>query len=171
MSKLEPLEKSSMQSICPRSFERFHGLQGTPNFLIKMEEANSMAHCPSYEEIWGALKTMKPFKAPEIDGLHAGFFQRLWLLVGDLVRREVKNIFSCQQVPDYLNQTLIALISKLSGPELVSHYRPISLCNIVYKIVTKILVQRLRPLLPSLISPMQSAFLTGRRGTDNVIIA
>ena len=93
------------------------------------------------------------------------------MLVGDSVRKEVKNIFSCQQVPDYLNQTLIALIPKLSGPKLVSHYRPISLCNIVYKTVTKIFVQRLKPLLPSLISPMQSTFLAGRRGMDNVIIS
>ena len=73
------------------------------------------------------------------------------------------NIFSSQHVPKYLNQTLIVLIPKQSGPETVSHFRPISLCNTVYKIVTKILVQRLRPLLPSLISPMQVAFLAGRR--------
>ena len=46
-----------------------------------------------------------------------------------------------------------------------------SLCNMVYKIVTKILVQRLRPLLPSLISPIQASFLAGKRGPDNVIIA
>ena len=114
---------------------------------------------------------MKPFKAPGIDGLHAGFFQRFWLLVGDLVKREVKEIFATQKFPTYLNQTLIALIPKQIGSELVSHYRPISLCTTIYKIVTKILVHRLKPLLPSLISPMQSAFLAGRRGSDNVIIA
>ena len=114
---------------------------------------------------------MKPFKAPGIDGFHAGFFQRLWLLVGDSVKREVKEIFATQKIPAYLNQTLIALIPKQIGPELVSHYRPISLCTTIYKTVTKILVHRLKPLLPSLISPMQSAFLAGRRGSNNVIIA
>ena len=66
---------------------------------------------------------------------------------------------------------MISLIPKQSGPETVSQYKPISLCNTVYKIVTKILVQRLKPLLPSLISPMQATFLAGRKGTDNVIIA
>ena len=63
---------------------------------------------------------MKPFKVPEVDGLHAGFFERFWLIDGDSVRKEVKNIFSYQQVQEYLNQTLIALIPKQSGPETVS---------------------------------------------------
>ena len=53
----------------------------------------------------------------------------------------------------------------------MGHFRPISLCNTVDKIVSKILVQRLRPLLPSLISSMQVAFHEGRRSLDNVIIA
>ena len=83
----------------------------------------------------------------------------------------MKQIFANQKVPDYLNQTLISLIRKQLGPETVSQYKPISLCDIVYKIVSKILVQRIRPLLPRLISPMQAAFLKGRRGVDNVIIA
>ena len=92
-------------------------------------------------------------------------------MVGESVRSEVKKIFANQKFPNYLNQTLIALIPKQLGPETVSQYRPISLCNIVYKIISKILVQRIRPLLLRLISPMQVAFLEGRRGAYNVIIA
>jgi len=61
-------------------------------------------------------------------------------MVGESVRSEVKKIFANQKIPDYLNQTLIALIPKQLGPETVSQYRPISLCNIVYKIISKILV-------------------------------
>ena len=80
-------------------------------------------------------------------------------------------MFRKQEVPEYLNQTLIALIPKQLGPEIVSHYRPISLCITVYKIISKIIVMRIRPLLPSLIPPMQTAFIQGRGGTDNVIIA
>ena len=83
----------------------------------------------------------------------------------------MKHIFANQKIPDYLNQTLIALIPKQLGPETVSQYRPLSLCNIVYKIISKILVQRIRPLLLRLISQMQVAFLEGRRGAYNVIIA
>ena len=85
-------------------------------------------------------------------------------MVGNSVKNEVKSIFANQRVPEYLNQTLVTLIPKQLGPEKVSQYRPISLCNTIYKIVSKILVQRIRPLLPNFISPMQAAFLEGRRG-------
>ena len=72
---------------------------------------------------------------------------------------------------NYLNETLISLIPKYQNPESLSNYRPISLCNLVYKIVSKILVAWIRPLLGSLILPVQTAFIPGRRGTDNVLIA
>ena len=138
---------------------------------LNEEEANSLVQIPSNEEIWCALKSMKPYKAPGVDGLHARFFQRFWLLVGESVKKIARDIFETHEVPAFLNQTLIVLIPKQLGLETVGHFRPISLCNTVYKIVSKILVQRLRPLLPSLVSPMQVAFLEGRRSTDNVIIA
>ena len=92
-------------------------------------------------------------------------------MVGESVKKIARDIFETHEVPAFLNQTLIVLIPKQLGLETVGHFRPISLCNTVYKIVSKILVQRLRPLLPSLVSPMQVAFLEGRRSTDNVIIA
>ncbi|XP_050242398.1 uncharacterized protein LOC126691394 [Quercus robur] len=138
---------------------------------LEVDEANSVGLMPFDKEIWDALRSMKPYKALGSDGMHAGFYQRFWLVAKDSVRSEVKQIFANQKIPDYLNQTLIALIPKQLGLETVSQYRPISLCNTIYKIVSKILVQRIRPLLPRLISPMQAAFLEGRRGADNVIIA
>ena len=114
----------------------------------------TIAHVLSDGEILSALKAMKPYKAHGPDGLHAGFFQRFWLIVGESVKVEIKNIFLNEKMPEYLNQTLIVLIPKILGPETIGHYRPISLCNTVYKIVSKILVNRFRPLLPDLISPM-----------------
>ena len=74
-------------------------------------------------------------------------------------------------MPEYLNKTFISLIPKCIGPETLSQFRPISLCNTVYKVVTKIIVNRIRPLLSNLVSPFQAAFIPGRRGVDNVIIA
>ena len=134
------------------------------------EDKNSIGALVTPEEIKDALWSMKPFKAPGPDGLHAGFFQRFWLLVGVSVREEVMRVFTSRKVPDYLNKTLIVLIPKIQGPEKIGDYRPISLCNSVYKIISKIVVARLRPHLENLISPCQAAFVPGRRGTDNVVI-
>ena len=75
-----------------------------------------------------------------------------------------------KKVPSYLNKTHIAIIPKVQGLEIIGNYRPISLCNTAYKIITKITVARLRPILGEFISPFQRAFLPRRRGTDNDII-
>ena len=74
-------------------------------------------------------------------------------------------------MPSYLNKTHITLIPKIQGPETLGHYRPITLCNTVYKIVTKVIVARLRPHLDKLVSPVQATFVPGRKGLDNAIIA
>ena len=120
-------------------------------------------------EIFYALKTFKPYKAPGPDGLHAGFFQRFWLIVGNSVKTKVKSIFSTGVMPKYLNKTLITLIPKCKSPKSLNNYWPISLCNIVYKLVTKIIVGRIRHLLPSLVFPFQTTFVPGRKEVDNAI--
>ena len=68
------------------------------------------------EEIKNALWSMKAFKSPGPDGLHAGFFQRFWLVVGKSVSEEIKKIFNDRKVPLALNQTYIALIPKKKRP-------------------------------------------------------
>ena len=84
---------------------------------------------------------------------------------------EIKKIFSERRVPKYLNKTHIALIPKIQGPETLGNYRPINLCNSVYKVMTKIIIARLRPFMGNLISPFQTVFVLGRKGVDNAIIA
>ena len=92
--------------------------------------------------------------------MSAGFFQRFWLVVGRSVSEEVL-VFREKKIMEYLNNTNIVLISKTQEPETIGSYRPISLCNLVYKIVSKILFGRIRPLLDQLISPCQIAFVLG----------
>ena len=125
----------------------------------------------SVEEIRDGLWSLKSFKALGPNGLHAGFFQHFWADVKNTVCKEIKEVLRNEIILSYLNETLVTLIPKCQSPETLNNYTPISLCNSVYKIISKIIVARIRPLLDDLISPVQSAFVPGRRGMDNVLIA
>ena len=138
---------------------------------VPFEDSGQLISEINILEVKEALWSMKPFKAPGPDGLHAGFFQRYWSIVGNTIFREVKEIFANFAMPPHLNETLITLIPKCLGANSIGLFRPISLCNAIYKVVTKMIVKRLRPLLPSLISPLQTAFVPSRLGVDNMIIA
>jgi hypothetical protein len=74
-------------------------------------------------------------------------------------------------MPSGVNDTAIVLIPKTKNPTSLKDFRPISLCNVIYKVVAKCLANRLRPLLQEIISETQSAFIPGRMITDNAIIA
>jgi hypothetical protein len=91
-------------------------------------------------------------------------------LRGDIIVA-VKTFFATGHMPEGTNDTSIVLIPKIDNPMSLSDYRPIGLCNVVYKIVSKCLVNRLRPILGGVISENQSAFIPGRMITDNALLA
>ena len=123
------------------------------------------------KEIRDALFQIGPLKAPGPDGMPGRFFRRNWALLKEEVIRAVKNFFTNGVIPEGANDTVLVLIPKGSNPECLTDYRPISLCNVLYKIISKCLVNRLRPHLDGLISETQSAFVPSRLITDNAIIA
>lgn len=80
------------------------------------DESQMLSSMPSALEVHKALSSLKPYKAPGMDGLHAGFFQHFWHILGPSVIDEVLTAFSTTRVPSYLNQTLAVLIPKRNGP-------------------------------------------------------
>ncbi|KAA3475693.1 Retrovirus-related Pol polyprotein LINE-1 [Gossypium australe] len=114
------------------------------------------------EEIKKALFDMAPLKAPGSDGFHAHFFQSQWDLVGGAV---------CEWIEEELNNTLIVIVPKKKNLEDFIHFRPISLCSVLYKIVMKVIANRFKVVFPDYISAEQAGFIAGRNISDNIIIA
>jgi len=122
------------------------------------------------EEISNALFQIGPLKTPGPDGLPARFFQRNWGLLKEDIIHAVRVFFEVGTMPEGVNDTAIVLIPKVQHPETLKDYRPISLCNVLYKVVSKCLVNRLKPPLDAVISENQSTFIQ-RLITDNALIA
>ena len=125
------------------------------------------------EEIKVVLFQMGPTKTPRPDGINALFYENFWHIVGNDVTATVLYFLNSGNMVPKINYTHIVLIPKDKSPEKkkMSDYRPISLCNVIYKIISKVLANRLKLILPQVISVSQSAFVPGRLITDNVLVA
>ena len=122
------------------------------------------------KEISDALFQIGPLKAPGLDGFPARFFQRHWATVKEDIIEAVRRFFVTGVMPEGVNNTTIVLIPKVDNPQCLTEFRPISLCNVVYKIIAKCLVNRLQPILGDNILEEQSAFVPGSLIIDNAYI-
>ena len=118
-----------------------------------------------------ALKQLHPSKLPGPDGMSDLFFQKYWSIVGTNVSNMILNVINSGMSLSNINRTNITLVPKTNNPQRMTEFRPISLCNVVYKLVSKTLANHLKAILPYIISKNQSAFTAGRLITDNVLVA
>ncbi|GMP88073.1 hypothetical protein CsSME_00040189 [Camellia sinensis var. sinensis] len=160
-----------MDSLDSGSFPSHFNLIGVMNSHLSLDNSTFLDQPFSLEEIRSAVFQMGKFKAPGPDGYIAGFYQTYWATVGQSVSEAVLGFLNSSNLFTPLNQTFICLIPKTKSPLTVNDYRPISLCNVMYKIGAKVLANRLSSVLPDLISDNQCAFLKGHLISDNVLLA
>lgn len=137
---------------------------------ITKDKNHELIKIPTLEEFKSTLFQMQDLKAPGLDGFPVIFYKQLWPSIGDDVIRVVTSFFRFGTMPREVNSALIVLIPKTYSPSSANHYRPISLCNIIYKVISKLLVAKLRPHLDKIISPSQSAFIPNRWIAENQVI-
>ncbi|KAK3189420.1 hypothetical protein Dsin_028981 [Dipteronia sinensis] len=139
-----------------------------PNKLLRRSDFLDIPF--SADDVKKALFDMFPIKAPRTDGLPALFYQSHWDTVGHDITTACLRCLNDGDLYPTVNDTLITLIPKIDKPYRMSDFRPISLCNVTYKIVAKTLANRFRFALGDIISEIQSAFVLGRLISDTAII-
>ncbi|KAJ9552677.1 hypothetical protein OSB04_016722 [Centaurea solstitialis] len=122
-------------------------------------------------EIRDAIFQIGNDKAPGSDGFSSKFFKAAWGIVGNDVLLAIHNFFYRSHLPRELNHTLLCLLPKSPNASMVSDFRPIACCSVLYKCISKIIVERMKPYLDGLVSKTQSAFIPGRRIVDNILMA
>ncbi|XP_030479108.1 uncharacterized protein LOC115696343 [Cannabis sativa] len=138
---------------------------------LSLEDQAELIRRPSCEKIKATLFFMSNNKAPRPDGMSVLFFKHYWESVENDFCEAVLDFFHSGRMHKGVNATNIVLNPKVQNPKRPSHFRPISLCNVVYKVISKIIANRIKPVLPRLICPTQAAFVPGRNIQDNNVIA
>ncbi|GMH30432.1 hypothetical protein Nepgr_032275 [Nepenthes gracilis] len=125
----------------------------------------------SDDEIRKTIFSIGDYRAPGPDGFSAHFFKEAWDIMGPSVCEAIRDFFNHGLLLKQMNSTIISLIPKVQSPRLVSDYRPISCYNVIYKVISKIIANRLKMRLSYLVDKCQTAFVAGRHISDNILLA
>ena len=135
-----------------------------------IEHHQWLSSTPLPEEIYRNFFSIPPLKALGLDGYHVIFFQKNWHILGSGIIQVIQEIFETTTIPEDWGATNLILIPKINRPNMITQFRPISLCNTLYKLVSRIILQRLKPYITNIINPCQASFVPSRCTSDNIII-
>ena len=138
--------------------------------LVNEEDNRMMTTHITSEEISKAIHGMNPDKALGPDGFTARFFIACWDIIQKDLVKMVRKSQNCNKIGGSTNSSFLALIPKEKGAQNFARFRPISLCNTGYKIITKVIANRIKKILPKIIPENQGGFIHGRYIQDNIIL-
>jgi hypothetical protein len=161
------IERESHKDIETTLVNHFHGISQEPNqdrteaiqnviqhipHLVTEEQNNNLNKPIAEDKINQALQEMPNGKSQGPDGFTMEFFKSCWEFIKHEVYRVVEDTRRSYSILKALNATMITLIPKENEAKTPDHYRPIALCNVVYKIISKVIENILKPLLSTLVS-------------------
>lgn len=138
---------------------------------VNMEQRRYLVSNITEQDIERALKGIGDDKSPGIDGFGAKFFKASWCIVKEDVIAAILEFFNTGRLYRGFNNTVVTLIPKGDNARYVKDYHPIVGCTIVYKIIAKIITERLGKILPSIISHSQAAFVPGQNIHNHILLA
>lgn len=146
---LKDLEKLAIQYFTNLFSEEPHSHTFIPNAFPRWEPTDMSMLTKEFTplEIKEAVHQMRAYKALGPDGFQPFFYHHCWETVGEKFCEDILNCLHNAKIPPKMNETLLVLIPKNENPKNFRQFRPISLCNVAYKTITKVIVNCLKPLL------------------------
>ncbi|XP_057760578.1 uncharacterized protein LOC130980956 [Arachis stenosperma] len=137
---------------------------------IEQEDSVNLEALPTAEEIRKAVWDCESSKAPGYDGYNMNFIKRCWGEIGSEFTAAVMGFFQSSRLPSDCNITWVALAPKFIRVREIKDLHPISMFGCIYKVISKVLVRRMRLVMPVLVGETQSAFVKGRKLHDRALI-
>jgi len=138
---------------------------------VSDEDNDMLTAIPSSEEVKHAVFDLNGDAAPGPDGYPSYFYQHFWHIIGHDVMNSTQYFFQHNYIMPNLNSNLLILIPKVHGADKLDNFRPIALANFQFKLITKILADRLGVIASKIISIHQRGFIPGRQIHDCIMIA
>ncbi len=136
---------------------------------LSEEDKESCEGRMSKEEVLSAIKSFKNNKSPGCDGLPKEFYVHFWDLLGEGFTNLLNECFENEKLTESMRIAIIILLYKDGDKEVLKNWRPISLLNVDYKIIAKVIATRLRKVIGKVIRPDQTCGIPGRYIHENII--